>query len=82
MSSIKLKRLPGKERVVRMTFTAEESLATELSLYCAYYERVYGETVKEPALIPNVLKSFLAEDRGFQKYRAELAAPTPNSAGA
>ena len=73
MSSIKLKRLPGKERVVRMTFTAEESLANDLAQYCAYYESVYGDTVKEPTLIPNIIKGFLAEDKGFQKYRADVA---------
>lgn len=59
----------------KITFTCAASLKAELDRYAALHGQTYGETVDAAALIPYMLESFMAGDRGFRKRGATRLAP-------
>ncbi len=60
---------PGAQRKINLTVDAE--LAAELDRYAAAYKDAYGETVEIEALIPHMLRSFIAGDRSFKRWKTD-----------
>jgi hypothetical protein len=59
---------PGAQRKVSLTLDAE--LAAELDRYAEAYKDAYGEAVEVETLIPHMLRSFVAADRSFKRWKA------------
>lgn len=62
---------PGSAKQLRLSL--EPALAAELDRYAEAYTANYGEPVDVETLVPHILASFLAADRGFKKWKADKA---------
>lgn len=62
---LRLGPLPKTESV-KITFTCTVVLKAELERYAAMHSQAYGEPVDAATLIPHMLETFMARDRGFQ----------------
>jgi hypothetical protein len=61
---LRLGPLP-KTETVKLTFTCTVVLKAELERYAAMHSQAYGEPVDALTLIPHMLETFMARDRGF-----------------
>lgn len=68
---LKLPKLPDRAPV-KMTISISPDLKHALDDYAAAYEAAYGEAESVADLVPYMLRSFLAGDRGFAKVRNRL----------
>lgn len=74
---LRLGPLP-KTDTVKITFTCSVVLKAELERYAAMHSQAYGETVDAVTLIPHMLETFMARDRGFN--HAVRLRPAPRDA--
>ena len=76
MSTIRKLRLGPlpKTESIKMTFTCPASLKTDLDRYAALHAQAYGKSVEAVTLIPHMLETFMARDRGFRKGEGANAA--------
>ena len=58
----------------RLSLSMRKSTLDELELYRAYYVHEYGKTPALPAVIEQVLRTFMSEDKAFQKAKPKLVA--------
>ena len=65
-SKLRLGPLP-KTETVKLTVSLTVTLKADLERYAALHAQVYGEPVDAATLIPHMLESFMARDRGFKK---------------
>jgi hypothetical protein len=63
---LRLGPLPATQ-IVKLTFACPVSLKANLDRYAAQHAQTYGEAVDAVALIPHMLETFMARDRGFKK---------------
>ena len=63
---LRLGPLP-KTETVKITFTCTVVLRAELERYAATHSQAYGEPVDAVTLIPHMLETFMARDRGFNR---------------
>ncbi|UNG17471.1 DUF2274 domain-containing protein [Stutzerimonas zhaodongensis] len=63
---LRLGPLPKTESV-KLTFIWPAALKADLDRYAAMHAETYGEAVDAATLIPHMLESFMAGDRGFKK---------------
>ena len=63
---LRLGPLPNTESV-KITFTCTVVLKAELERYAAMHSQAYGEPVGAVTLIPRMLETFMARDRGFRR---------------
>ncbi len=63
---LRLGPLP-KTETVKLTFTCTVVLKAELERYAAMHSQAYGEPVDALILIPHMLETFMARDRGFRR---------------
>jgi hypothetical protein len=68
---LRLGPLP-KTETVKLTFTCTVVLKAELERYAAMHSQAYGESVDASTLIPHMLATFMARDRGFKKAGSSL----------
>lgn len=66
---LRLGPLP-KTETVKLTFTCTVVLKAELERYAAMHSQAYGEAVDAVTLIPHILETFIARDRGFRRGSA------------
>jgi hypothetical protein len=66
---LRLGPLP-KTETVKLTFTCTVVLKAELERYAAMHSQAYGEPVDAVTLIPHMLETFIARDRGFRRGSA------------
>ncbi len=71
---LRLGPLPKTEST-KVTFSCPAGLKADLDRYAALHAQTYGETVDAATLIPHMLETFMAGDRGFRKGGAGKAAP-------
>jgi hypothetical protein len=62
---LRLGPLP-KTDTVKLAFTCTLVLKAELERYAAMHSQAYGDPVDAPTLIPHMLETFMARDRGFK----------------
>ena len=80
---LRLGPLP-KTETVKLTFTCTVVLKAELERYAAMHSQAYGETVDAVTLIPHMLETFMARDRGFRRdgqHRGASDSPRSTSQG-
>ena len=65
---LKLAKLPDRTPV-KIAITVTPDLARALGDYAALYNRAYADKAEVVDLIPAMLETFLASDRGFAKAR-------------
>ena len=65
-SKLRLGCLP-KTETVKLTIVLTMALKADLERYAALHAQIYGEPVDAVRLIPHMLESFIARDRGFKK---------------
>lgn len=53
----------------KVSIEIEAAVAAELDRYAEAYTASYGESIKIEALIPHMLASYLASDRGFANWK-------------
>jgi hypothetical protein len=63
---LRLGPLP-KTETVKLTFTCTVVLKAELERYAAMHSQTYGEPADAATLIPYMLETFMARDRGFRR---------------
>ncbi|MBX6964230.1 DUF2274 domain-containing protein [Alcaligenes faecalis] len=63
---LRLGPLPKTEST-KLTFACPASLKADLERYVVSYAHAYGETVDAVTLIPYMLETFIASDRGFKR---------------
>jgi hypothetical protein len=66
---LRLGPLPKTESI-KLTFACPASLKTDLDRYAVMHAQTYGEAVDALMLIPHMLETFMANDRGFIKERS------------
>jgi hypothetical protein len=66
---LRLGPLP-KTDSVKLTFMCSVVLKAELERYAAMHSEAYGEPVDALTLIPHMLETFMARDRGFTRVSA------------
>ena len=59
-----------KTETVKLTIALTTALKADLERYAALHAQAYGEPVDAATLIPHMLESFIARDRGFKKLHA------------
>lgn len=74
---LRLGPLPRHE-VIKLTFSCPANLKANLDRYATLYAQAYGETVDVVTLIPHMLETFMAGDRGFRRGMT-LRARSPDS---
>jgi hypothetical protein len=74
MPELKLAKLPDR-KPVKLTIILPPDTNAALQAYAAAYRETYGETEEVAELVPYILDSFLAGDRGFAKARKNGEAP-------
>ena len=67
---LRLGPLP-KIETVKLTIALTTALKAKLERYAALHAQTYGEPVDAATLIPHMLESFMARDRGFRKTRGK-----------
>ncbi|MBU9610650.1 DUF2274 domain-containing protein [Burkholderia multivorans] len=69
MSTIRKLRLGPlpKTESVKLTFACPATLKADLDRYAVMHAQTYGEAVDATTLIPHMLETFMAGDRGFKK---------------
>ncbi len=65
-NKLRLGPLP-KSETVKLTFACPASLKADLDRYAPLHAQTYGEAVDAVTLIPHMLETFIARDRGFRK---------------
>lgn len=75
MFELKLAKLPDR-KPVKLTIVLQPDTNTALQAYAAAYRETYGEAEEVSELVPYIIDSFLAGDRGFAKARKNGKAPT------
>lgn len=79
-TELRLGPLP-KTAMVKLTIAIPEKLRLDLDRYAELHSARWGESIDAAALIPHMLESFIARDRGFKKAqpasRRSRAAPGP-----
>jgi hypothetical protein len=78
MADLKLPKLPDR-KPVKLTVTLQPDTNTALQAYAAAYRETYGEEEEVAELVPYIIDSFLAGDRGFAKARKNSEAPARRS---
>lgn len=78
MAELKLARLPDR-KPVKLTIMLQPETSTALQAYAAAYRETYGEEEEVAELVPYIIDSFLAGDRGFAKARKSGEAPARRS---
>lgn len=63
---LRLGPLP-KTETVKLTFACPATLKHDLERYAELHAQTYGESVDAVSLIPHMLETFMAGDRGFKK---------------
>jgi hypothetical protein len=76
---LRLGPLP-KTETVKLTFMCSASLKNELDRYAALHAQTYGECVDALALIPHMLETFMARDRGFNGPSSKKPTGSPATA--
>jgi len=79
---LRLGPLPNTD-TVKLTFTCTVVLKAELERYAAMHSQAYGESVDALTLIPHMLETFMARDRGFKpagRRRGGVADPRRDGA--
>lgn len=80
-NKLRLGPLP-KTETVKLAIALPFALKVELDRYAELHARTYGEPVDAAALIPHMLETFIARDRGFKRWIAKGAfasSPKPES---
>ena len=77
MSTVKKLRLGPlpKTESVKVTFACSVGLKADLDRYAALHAQAYGEAVDAVTLIPHMLQSFMAGDRGFRRSYQSRSGP-------
>jgi hypothetical protein len=65
LSKLRLGPLP-KTETVKITIAMPVVLKADLDRYAALHAKTYGEPVVAATLIPLMLETFIARDRGFR----------------
>jgi hypothetical protein len=65
---LRLGPLP-KTAMVKLTIAIPEKLKTDLDRYAELHSARWGESIDAAALVPHMLETFIARDRGFTKAR-------------
>lgn len=71
VSKLRLGPLPRTD-TVKLTIALTEFLKDELERYAALHAQAYGEAVDAVTLIPHMLESFMARDRGFKALKTKV----------
>lgn len=56
-----------KTEMVKLTITLHAALKTDLDRYAELHAQAWGQPIDTAALIPFMLETFIAHDRGFRK---------------
>jgi hypothetical protein len=65
---LRLGPLPNQE-TTKVMVTLSAALRQELDDYGRAYAQTFGQTAELASLIPHMLATFMARDRGFQRLR-------------
>ncbi len=65
---LRLGPLPNLE-TKKLTISLSAPLREELEEYASVYAQTFGQTVDLASLIPHMVATFMARDRGFQRAR-------------
>lgn len=65
-NKLRLGPLP-KTELVKITITCTVATKGNLDRYATLYAQTYGEAVDAAVLIPHMLETFMARDRGFRR---------------
>ena len=71
MADLKLPKLPDRTPV-KLAIIVTPDLHRALNDYAAIYNEAYDQSEPLAELVPHMLASFLASDRGFAKARESL----------
>lgn len=71
---LRLGPLPDTQSI-KLTFACPVQLKGDLDRYAALHAQAYGEAVDVATLIPHMLATFMAADRGFRRRRASYGPP-------
>lgn len=80
-AELRLGPLP-KTTMVKLTIAIPESLKLDLDRYAQLHSTRWGESIDAAALIPHMLRVFVARDRGFNKSDRSTRRPSATSAQA
>ncbi len=67
--------IPGKEPTVKTTVTFKKSVSDLLDKYMQLYQETTGVVVSRPDLIEHMLKTFMEDDKDFQRLLKKGVAP-------
>lgn len=76
---LRLGPLPKTESI-KLSFACPATLKADLDRYAAMHAQTYGEAVDAATLIPHMLETFIAGDRGFRRGRGDDTRPASRAA--
>lgn len=65
-TKLRLGPLPNTD-TCKLTITLGSELKANLDRYAELHAQTWGEAVDAPTLIPHILDTFIARDRGFRR---------------
>lgn len=65
-----------EDKLVRRPLSLHESTLERIENYMNFYEEVYGARPKFNLLVEEMVKAFISNDRGFQKFERDAEKST------
>lgn len=73
---MKLAKVTSNEKSERIPLNLRASVAKHVKLYRDFYKKVHGDEIAMSHMIEEMLKSFMGEDKAFQKFVQEAESKT------
>lgn len=68
---MKLQRVESQDKRTKMNLSFKGSTVKAIEEYRAYYKEVYGDTITAQALIEEMLRTIMREDKSFAKFQEQ-----------
>jgi hypothetical protein len=69
---MRLKKVTSNDPIERLAVSVKRSTQQMVETYRDYYRTTYGEEIERSHLVEEILRDFMLQDKGFQKFSAPL----------
>jgi hypothetical protein len=69
---MRLKKVTSNDPIERLAVSVKRSTQLMVETYRDYYRTTYGEEIERSHLVEEILRDFMLQDKGFQKFSAPL----------
>ena len=70
---MKLQKVTKNDPIERLAVGIHQSVNSDLKKYQEFYKSEHGEEIPMGLMVEEMLKSFIADDKSFQKFKSKGA---------